>query len=71
MKKAPPRLVEALGHIQQCGSLMPMDDLTMKQIDRLWDHIHHNKLATMTRDGGLTWDLTQAGLALAHGETVK
>lgn len=61
MKKPPTRFLEALGHIEKAGSLMPMSDLTLKQIDRLWDYIHGNKLATMTAGGGLSWKLTEAG----------
>lgn len=61
MKKEPPRLIEALGHIRKAGSLLPMKDVTLPQIDRLWGHIIDNGLATMTGDGGLSWHLTPEG----------
>ena len=64
MRKEPPRLVEALRHIEKVGSLMPMQDATCKQLDRLWDFIQGNKLATMTVNAGLSWELTEAGQKL-------
>ena len=60
-RKEPPRLIEALGHIEDVGNLMPMRDATLKQLDRLWDYIQGNELATMTRDGGLSWHLSDEG----------
>lgn len=57
----PPRLIEALKHIERVGSLSPMRDATCLQVGRLWDYIHEMKLATMTADAELMWALTDAG----------
>ena len=57
--KEPPRLLEALRHIETAGNLMPMQDVTVRQLDRIWDYIDGNALAVMMPAG--TWQLTDGG----------
>lgn len=66
--KQPPRLVEALSHIKAAGNLMPMQDATVPQLDRLWDYIDGYELAKMDRVG--LWHLTPEGHGiLEQGES--
>ncbi len=65
--KPPPRLHEALIHIEDAGNLVPMRDVTVPQLDRLWDYIDSYNLAVMAPAG--QWALTESGRALVgiHG----
>lgn len=57
--KQPPRLIEALGHIAVAGNLMPMSDVSLPQLDCLWNYIDGNGLAVMLPSG--LWALTDRG----------
>ena len=56
------RLQEALRHINGVGNLMPMQNITSGQINRLWDWINDHALAIMDPQSG-RWSLTDAGRA--------